>query len=369
MVKISSIVVDRELEGLRITKRVRERFPEAEVQIVEDGRELTAAVESRLNARTIGKSIVHLAKSRGELLKPCPGTDHYLCCGYYVLNSIENCSMECTYCILQHYLSDPVIRIHPETDNIFAQLEKLLKSDPKRLFRIGSGELSDSLLYDPITDFTLEVIPFLRSYPNVLFEFKTKTANVGNLLAIDPTPSNIVVGWTVNTPSVIASEEKKTAALPDRLEAARLCSSKGYKIAFHFDPIILYPDCVDEYCSVVDEIFRKVPARHIAWISMGMLRYPPELGHIIQKRFPKTRIVYGETVCGNDGKVRYFKKHRIRAFGEIYRRIHRYTRGEVFVYLCMESPEIWRKAIGFSPLDNEDFSTRFNLHLVDQFGL
>ncbi len=95
-----------------------------------------------------------------------------------------------------------------------------------------------------------------------------------------------------------------------------------------------------------------------------MLRYPPPLKETIRKRFPQTKIIYGETIQGNDGKIRYFKKHRIKAFREIYNQIYKYTKDSVFVYFCMESVEMWQKVMGFSPTDNDDFAAMFNQQLI-----
>jgi spore photoproduct lyase len=74
----------------------------------------------------------------------------------------------------------------------------------------------------------------------------------------------------------------------------------------------------------------------------------PELKNILLQRHPHSRIVYGELVRGLDGKMRYFRDIRVALYGFMAERI-RQADPNLCVYLCMESEDIWREALGFSP--------------------
>jgi len=74
----------------------------------------------------------------------------------------------------------------------------------------------------------------------------------------------------------------------------------------------------------------------------------PSLKSIIQKRFPDSKIIYGEFITGLDGKMRYFKPLRI----ELYRKMVSFIKDiapDVLVYFCMEDDEVWKKSLGFIP--------------------
>jgi spore photoproduct lyase len=76
----------------------------------------------------------------------------------------------------------------------------------------------------------------------------------------------------------------------------------------------------------------------------------PSLKSIIQKRFKKSKIVYGEFIPGLDGKMRYFKPLRI----ELYRKMAAWITElapDVTLYFCMEDEEVWQRALGFVPQD------------------
>ncbi|HAA02055.1 MAG TPA: hypothetical protein DCE18_01645, partial [Syntrophobacteraceae bacterium] len=71
---------------------------------------------------------------------------------------------------------------------------------------------------------------------------------------------------------------------------------------------------------------------------------------IIQQRHPRSRIVYGEFIRGLDGKMRYFRDIRVGLYRVMADAI-RQAAPEVCLYLCMESEDMWRAALGFSPED------------------
>ena len=98
----------------------------------------------------------------------------------------------------------------------------------------------------------------------------------------------------------------------------------GYKVAFHFDPMIHYPDWEKGYQDLVDQILDAVPPDRIAWISLGTLRYISSLKSVVDERFPKSRVFLGEFVTGEDGKMRYLKKIRQRLFQNVQQRVEKF---------------------------------------------
>jgi spore photoproduct lyase len=113
---------------------------------------------------------------------------------------------------------------------------------------------------------------------------------------------------------------------------------------------VIYDGCEKEYASVVDQLFSHISSENIVWISLGTFRFVPALKSIIQKRFPKSKIIYGEFISGLDGKMRYFKPLRIDLYRKIVSYIKAYAPG-VMIYLCMEDDEVWQKSLGYVPSD------------------
>lgn len=284
---------------------------------------------------------------KGRFLKKCPGTPEYLCCNYYVLNIQTNCNYDCQYCILQGYINNPRLNIYTNIDTALKEVEELLNTHPSNFYRIGTGELTDSLSLDHLTNTSSILIPFFMRQKNALLELKTKSKNIKNLLKFQPN-GNIVVSWSLNPQKIIDEYETKTASLLERLESARQCSKSGYKIGFHLDPVILYPDWEDGYKNLIEQIFRYVEPKAIVWISIAGFRYTPRLKNIIQNRFPKTRLFLEEFVRCRDGKYRYIRPIRVMVYKKIINWIKNYS-NDIPIYFCMESPTVWMDVFGKLP--------------------
>jgi len=206
--------------------------------------------------------------------------------------------------------------------------------------RVGSGEFTDSLLYDAITGFSLQIIDFFKTKQKAVFEFKTKSTTVDAILHCRP-QSNIVISWSVNPQRVIREHEFFTPSFQSRIRAASSCAKAGFKIGFHFDPLIYYPEWEHDYRAVVQDIFDCIPTRSLAWISLGALRMNPNVKKVIENRFPHDTLMNGELILGYDEKLRYPKHIRI----HMYRKMKEWIRQRsrlVCIYLCMEEQSVYR---------------------------
>ena len=141
----------------------------------------------------------------------------------------------------------------------------------------------------------------------------------------------------------------------------------GYLVAFHFDPMVDHVGWEEAYPNVVRRIFDSVPARRVAWVSMGSLRFPPAMLKSMEQSFPQSRLTLGELKLASDGKIRYFKPIRIRLYRTLYRTIRVVGEPEVFTYLCMELPEVWRRVMGHVPEPGYGLDFEFALSLARRF--
>ena len=288
-----------------------------------------------------------LAFQKSEFFKKCPGTQKYICCGYKILNLVNNCEINCSYCILQGYLNSPFIIIYVNIEDMFSELEEVLHNNPGKNYRIGTGELADSLSTDLLTEYSKELVSFFKNKKKAVFELKTKTTLIDNFINEEHN-GRTICAWSLNTIKINTSEESLAPALDERLAAAEKCQQAGFKLAFHFDPMIYYEGWENDYQLVVKKMLDTINPENIIWISLGALRYPPHLDSIIRENHPDTKIVYGELFPGIDGKIRYFKPLRINMFSKMYLWIKDIA-PNVFVYLCMESSDVWQKSFGWTP--------------------
>lgn len=333
--------------------------------IVKDRTELFKHIEYDDDPLLKAKKVLYITQNKGSFIKNCPGTHFYTCCGYNILNVGTYCVMDCVYCILQSYFHPPILQYFINQKDMMDELDIFFKR--KNTYRIGTGEFTDSMIWDYWTDLSQKLVVKFSSQPYAMLELKTKSSNIDKLKGLTHNRKT-VISWSVNTERIIAEEENQTASLQTRLTAAKKCESWGYPIAFHFDPIIIYDGCEKDYVNVVESIFSNISTENIIWISLGAFRFMPSLKHIIQKRFPDSKIIYGEFVQGLDNKMRYFKPLRIRLYQRIIKKIKEIS-PEVLIYFCMEDDEVWEKSLGFIPSERGGLSEMLNENAIRYCGL
>jgi spore photoproduct lyase len=364
---ISRLCIDEAVREHQAVRAVRKRIPTASVTVIRDVLQVYKTASTGHDPIAQGKRTLFLTQNRGSFLRKCPGTKSYICCGYQILHIGTYCTMDCAYCILQAYFHPPILQYFVNQEALFKELDDLFSSKKTPFKRIGTGEFTDSLIWEPWTELSRALVPYFSEQGRVVLELKTKTCAVENLKGLAHNKKTIV-SWSLNPPAIIRRHERGTASVRARLQAAARCEAWGYPLAFHFDPLILYDGWEKDYKRLIRQLFRTVSAKNIVWISLGAFRFMPSLKPIMQKRFPKSKIVYGEFVPGLDGKMRYFKPLRI----ELFRKMATWIKDvapEVLVYLCMEDEEVWRRALGFVPKERGGLSKMLDESAATHCGL
>jgi spore photoproduct lyase len=346
----SQLFVERGEEDTPIARRVVQALPHLEPQPIDDAAE--AEPPAGADRFGSGKRRLVLTRRRGGFLEHCPaGTSGLVCCNYLVITLGSNCPMDCRYCFLQAYLqNNPALKVYTNPEDALAEVDQVLRRHPEREFRIGTGELVDSLALDPLTQATREMVPFFAARPNGVLELKTKTASIDNLLDLDAA-GRTVVSWSLSPAPIVAGEEPGTASLDERLAAAVRLQRAGFKVGFHFDPLVEYPGWETGYADVVARLAAALDPRGIAWISLGSLRLTPQLKAAVRGRGP-TRLLSGELVPGLDGKLRLWHGLRVKMYRSIAGALRAWS--EAFpLYLCMEDGAVWRQVFAEVPGDRE----------------
>ena len=61
------------------THRVLDRLPDTPIHPISPGQPVETAETTKM-----GKDTLQLLSFKGDFLKPCPGTQSYICCGYQI---------------------------------------------------------------------------------------------------------------------------------------------------------------------------------------------------------------------------------------------------------------------------------------------
>ena len=355
--KFDNILIDEKVKDSSTARRFLDIFPDKS-QIIRTEPEDMKKGSLTASEFSQSKRQILVTHFKGHFFKKCPGFHKGMaCCNYFVLNLGFQCDMDCSYCYLQSFINSSYLTVYSNVEEALGELKSMdhLKDQP---LRIGTGELMDSLSLDPITLHSRQLIEFFRNYPSWKLEFKTKSAFVDQFLDCQH-QGNIICSWSVNPTSVIESEERGTASLNERLEAAEKCIARGFQVSFHIDPMIWHPDWKKNYGDLIKEISRRFSPKQIPYLSVGALRYPPDQKNIMRERFKMNNLVNrAETFPGQDGKLRYDFRLRQEMFDFVIKTFRRQN-SHWKIFICMETPETWVQTLGHSPHKEKPLKSLF----------
>ncbi len=311
------------------------------------------------------RRLVRLERRRtdAEIFGLCPAySEKTVCCGLRTLDAVRGCSFGCSYCTIQTFYGEVA-----ELEEGLAEKLAAIELDPERLYHIGTGQASDSLVWGNRGGQLDALIEFARRHPNAVLELKTKSDRVGPLVERDDLPPNLVCSWSLNTDTVIRNEEHGTASLGRRLAAARRLADRGSRIGFHFHPMVLYDGWREEYGAIAARLVDGFSPREVLFVSMGAVTFIKPVVREIRRRGGETKILQMDLVPDHHGKLTYPDETKVELFGHLFERLEPWHR-EVFFYLCMEAAPIWERTLGRAWPTNAEFERAFAGHCLGGSG-
>jgi spore photoproduct lyase len=270
------------------------------------------------------------------------------CCNLLTLDAVEKCGFDCSYCSIQSfYHGDEVV-----FDSSFGEKLKQLSLDSSKIYHIGTGQSSDSLMWGNHQGVLESLCEFAESNPNVILELKTKSKNIG-WLSKNPVPKNVVCTWSLNPQEIIDHEEHLSASLDQRLGAARKLARKGVIVGFHFHPIVQYHGWEKGYADICRQITADFDPDQVAMVSLGTLTFTPGVIKTIRKRDLASKILQ-MPMEPSAGKLSYPVDTKIEMFRHVYESLGQWH-GKIFFYLCMEPDELWQPVFGYDYTSNNEF--------------
>lgn len=359
--QIEKVFIHEESWDSALAERVRKNFAVEKIERVTEPP--LQNIKGELTARQFNQSkrLLYITPFRGHFFKRCPGATQKKvlnCCNYHVLNLGLQCNMNCSYCYLQSYINTPVMTLYSNINDALNELKEIAELHGQQPFRVGTGEVIDSLSMDDLSLFSRELIAFFKNYPKWTLEFKTKSAKVDQFLDLEHA-GNVVVSWSINPAYIINSEEHGTARFEERIAAAKKCRDKGFKVAFHIDPLIYHEGWQKNYSELVDILTAEFSPEQVHIVSLGALRFQSEQRHMMRERFGLSSLVTSAEMHQSDGgKMRYDWKLRNEMFQFVIQSFkNKDSRWNTF--LCMETPESWISSYQSMPMKVDGLQSMF----------
>ena len=356
---LDTVIIEESCRASALATRIVSNIPPSvQVGYVTDGRRAARPLTETRDSFGAGKRRMVVMPRRSSFLMGCPASStQFACCGYLVLVLASNCPMDCSYCFLQEYLANnPGFQVYANYHDALDELDRLTYAGSGRSFRVGTGELADSLAFDSLTGISRDLVSYFSEHHTLMLELKTKTDEIDNLLALD-SRGRTMISWSLSPMRVFATSEHRTAPPQSRIHAARRVLDAGYQVGFHLDPLIAYPDAEQDYLELLENVFDVVPSKAITFFSIGGLRMTPGLRSAARRRFPADPMLLGEEVLGKDGRYRTFTPLRLRLFSKLRERIAK-ARADLPIYLCMETRSVHHRVFGAAPPTPAAFGSR-----------
>ncbi len=297
------------------------------------------------------------AKEFIEIDRPGPGfglcpvaSQKTRCCNLRTLDAIEGCGFDCSYCSIRYFYNSEKVGFNRD----FLDKLKAIELNPEKVYHIGTGQSSDSLMWGNRAGILDGLLDFAGENPNVILEFKTKSDNIPHLLH-RKVPANVITTWSLNPQIIIDNEEHFTASLERRIQSARKLTAQGNLVGFHFHPMVFYDGWETDYGEIIKSLLSQFDPADVVMISLGTLTFIKPVLKKMREHPMRSRILQMplEETGGKFSYPHVIKRKMFRHTYECFTPWHE----KVFFYLCMEHPSLWSNVFGYDYDSNEEFET------------
>ena len=236
------------------------------------------------------------------------------------------------------------IRItHKQTAKLKRTIPDYYEKNAGNQLKINISEYSDVLGLDHITHHMDELMQLVHNDRHFHIKFRTKTANIQNLLKYDG-KNQLKVTFGINTDHVIKNYEKGTASLTERIAAINALGQRGgYEIDLAIEPIIKYKGYESDYRALIKRIITDINLSDVANIKVGTVRYKTRLKNYIKSTHPNSGLITRNQKLvapqKGDKRWRYSKDERIKIYSLIRDELKNVP--SVKLGLGSENPELW----------------------------
>lgn len=291
-------------------------------------------IQKKINA---GKKIFHLGKRKSRFIDVFESPEGVVCHDFYKLVWGSQCPFDCSYCFLQlTYRIYPYIQQYLNFDDLFKEMKRLNERVDKPVI-LNTGELSDSLALDHITNITNKIIKKSLEFENIRLLLLSKSNQVNHLDSVPP--GKAICSMSLNIPGNINKFERGTASVTERIEALKNAEKKGYEIRCRIDPIITWSENWEKaYNNLIKNLFARVSPQIV---TLGQPRFYPMLLNIIKKRNPEAGEYFAEDSVLSAGKrKRVSDEQRFKIYKKLIEMVEKY--GSTDIALCKEDPKLHR---------------------------
>ena len=302
MSAIRTVYVERQVAGHARTRAVLERLPAARVVSCERYGEVFNRSAQSFRIQKGGPALILAAKHDGHVL-PAPSEYNVGGRQNYYFSHILNCPYDCRYCFLQGMFRSAHFVLFVNYEDFETAMDRRLEASPDDEVFFFSGYDCDSLALEGVTGFCAEFLPYFASRPRSWLELRTKSASVG-MLEVVPPLENCVVAFSFTPAAAHEVWEAGVPSIERRLGAMRRLGERGWKLGLRFDPLVWWPECLDDYLEHIRRVFAALDPDWLHSVSLGAFRLPAPFFRRMVDMYPEERL-FAAPLVRRDSLVSY----------------------------------------------------------------
>ena len=284
----SHIYVEKSIQNHVCTQKILAKFPSAEV--IEIGHYKDVFCRSRQNypLQHCTQKLILAAKQGTMLYKGAPVCQNFGNLHFYYTSCVMNCIFDCAYCYLKGMYPSANIVVFVNIEDIFAEVECILKEHP--LYLCVSYD-TDLLAMESITGYAKEWCAFVEKHENLKIEIRTKCVNPTFFRNIIP-GTRVIYAFTLSPQAVIEAFEQDTPSLTERLSCAAEVVRVGCPVRLCFDPMIYVSDWKQHYEEMLRQVFCSIDMEKIVDVSVGTFRIAQDYLKNMRRQAPDSAVIW-----------------------------------------------------------------------------
>lgn len=284
----SHIYVEKSVRNHFRTQEILAKFPSAEVIEINHYKDVFCRSRQSYVLQHRSQNLILAAKQGTLLYEGAPVCQSFGNQYFYYTSCMMNCIFDCEYCYLKGMYPSANIVVFVNLEDIFAEVEQMLRSHP--LYLCVSYD-TDLLALEQIIGYAGKWCSFTEKHENLKIEIRTKCANRLFFQSVKPIPG-VIYAFTLSPQAVIEAYEHHTPPLSERLKCVSELIQAGCSVRLCFDPMIYLPEWKTHYAEMIEQVFDTVDLEKIIDVSVGTFRVSQDYLKKMRKQEPDSAVVW-----------------------------------------------------------------------------
>lgn len=289
----STVYVEKDILRHPRTEAILKKLPRAQIIRIDDYHAIFNRRRQNYALQHASKALI-LAENHDELIHSgspvCQSFDHRW---FYYCTTVMNCVYDCGYCWLKGLYASGNLVIFVNIEDIFSELEKMLREHP--VYLCVSYD-TDLLALDSLTGYARLWASFAASHEDLTIEIRTK--GCGTLPQMDVSDRTILA-FTVSPERETGLFEKSAPSLGKRVSLLQEAMRRGFPVRLCLDPVLVCAGWKKDYREMMDHLHEAVDLTQVMDFSVGTFRLSAEYMKRMRRQDPGSAILQYPYDCSD----------------------------------------------------------------------